>query len=152
MVWYRLMPPVNIIALPVFVLLTFGASFGAGLWIAALMVENLHDFRFVVPFVVQFGLYASPVVLMTSRVPETWLCASVFVPARFLYSLNPVVGIIDGFRWCILGGENVIYLPGFAMSVAVMVFLVIDRPLVFPQNRTDFCGRHLKAACSYLFP
>src|SRR5580698_10073717 len=69
MVWYRFMPPVNIMVLPVFVLLTFGASLGAGLWIAALMVKY-RDFRFVVPFMVQFGLYALPVFVMTSKVPE----------------------------------------------------------------------------------
>jgi lipopolysaccharide transport system permease protein len=137
MVWYRLMPPVNILALPVFVLLTFGASFGAGLWIAALMVKY-RDFRFVVPFMVQFGLYATPVFAMTSKVPETWLCASVQVPARFLYSLNPVVGIIDGFRWCILGGPNVIYWPGQIASVAGVVFLVTTGLWYFRKTERSF--------------
>ncbi len=114
MVWYHFLPPANVWLLPGFVLLAFLASFGSGLWIAALMVKY-RDFRFIVPFIVQFGLYASPVILITSQVPEKW---------RLVYCLNPVVGIIDGFRWCLLGRENVMYWPGFAMSLAGVVFLV----------------------------
>jgi len=114
MIWYRFLPPVHLVFLPLFVVLTFGASFGAGLWIAALMVKY-RDFRFIVPFMVQFGLYAAPVFVMTARIPEKW---------RLLYSLNPVVGIIDGFRWCILGGPNLLYWPGLAASVAGVTILV----------------------------
>jgi lipopolysaccharide transport system permease protein len=114
LVWYRFLPPLNILCLPFFLLLTFGASFGAGLWIAALMVKY-RDFRFIVPFVVQFGLYAAPVLYLTSGIPEKW---------RLFYSLNPVVGIIDGFRWCILGGQHVIYWPGFGASVVGVTLLV----------------------------
>jgi lipopolysaccharide transport system permease protein len=114
LVWYRFVPSANIVFLPFFVLLTFGASFGAGLWISALMVKY-RDFRFIVPFIVQFGLYAAPVFAMTSKVPEKW---------RLLYSLNPVVGIVDGFRWSILGGSNLIYWPGFAASVIGVTLLV----------------------------
>ena len=114
LVYYRFLPPVNIVFLPCFVLLTFGASFGAGLWLAALMVKY-RDFRFIVPFMVQFGLYASSVITLTSDVSEKW---------RLLYSLNPVVGIIDGFRWCILGGQHLIFWPGLVSSVAGVVLLV----------------------------
>jgi lipopolysaccharide transport system permease protein len=115
LVWFRFVPPMpNILFLPFFVLLTFGASFGAGLWIAALMVKY-RDFRFIVPFVVQFGLYAAPVLTMTRDVKEEW---------RLVYSLNPVVGIIDGFRWCILGGQHLIYWPGFFSSVVGVTLLV----------------------------
>jgi lipopolysaccharide transport system permease protein len=67
-----------------------------------------RDFRFIVPFITQFGMYASPVIIMTNRVPEQW---------RLVYSINPMVGVIDGFRWCILGGGNTIYAPSFVMSV-----------------------------------
>jgi lipopolysaccharide transport system permease protein len=137
MVWYRFAPPVNIVALPIFVLLTFGASLGAGLWIAALMVKY-RDFRFVVPFMVQFGLYAAPVFIMTSKVPETWLCASIQVPARLLYSLNPVVGIIDGFRWSILGGNNLIYWPGQIASIAGVIFLVTTGLWYFRKTERSF--------------
>src|SRR2546425_6523232 len=87
------------------------ASLGPGLWITALNVKY-RDFRYVIPFMVQFGLYVSPVGFSSSVVPEKW---------RLLYSLNPMVGIIDGFRWCILGREGKIYWPGFGLSVVVVV-------------------------------
>jgi len=137
MVWYRFMPPMNIMALPIFVLLTFAASLGAGLWVAALMVKY-RDFRFVVPFMVQFGLYALPVFIMTSKVPETWLLNGTPVPVRLLYSLNPVVGIIDGFRWCILGGNNLIYWPGQIASVVGVVFLVTTGLWYFRKTERSF--------------
>src|SRR4051794_34530530 len=99
MIWYRFMPSHHVAFLPLFTLLAFAAAFGAGLWIAALMVEY-RDFRFIVPFIVQFGLYISPVGFISSVVPEKW---------RLLYSSNPMVGVIDGFRWCILGGQHAMY-------------------------------------------
>ena len=107
MIWYQFAPPSAIVFLPIFVLLAFTASLGVGLWVAALMVEY-RDFRFIVPFVVQFGLYISPVGFVSSVVPDRW---------RLLYSLNPMVAVIDGFRWCLLGGEHTVYWPGLAMSV-----------------------------------
>jgi lipopolysaccharide transport system permease protein len=113
---YHFVPPVQIFLLPVFLLLIFAAALGVGLWVAALMVKY-RDFRFIVPFVVQFGLYASPVVLKTSSVPEYW-------NLRLIYSLNPVVGIIDGFRWCLVGGENTIYWPGLAVCLVVVTLLL----------------------------
>jgi homopolymeric O-antigen transport system permease protein len=88
--------------------LAFAVAFGAGLWISALMVRY-RDFRFIVPFVVQFGLYISPVGFSSSLVPEHW---------RLLYSLNSMVGVIDGFRWAILGGEHSIYWQGFELGTA----------------------------------
>lgn len=114
MIWYQFLPSGNIIFLPLFVLLAFGASFGAGLWIAALMVQY-RDFRFITPFVVQFGLYLSPVGFLSSVVPEQY---------RMLYSINPIVGVIDGFRWCILGGTHALYWPGLAVSVTAVVVLI----------------------------
>src|SRR5215203_1940665 len=92
MFWYHFVPSSNVMFLPLFVLLAFAASLGVGLWIAALMVQY-RDFRFIVPFVVQFGLYLSPVGFLSDVVPEKW---------RLLYAINPMVGVIDGFRWCIL--------------------------------------------------
>jgi lipopolysaccharide transport system permease protein len=109
MCYYRYVPPPTIVFLPLFVLLIFAASLGAGLWTAALTVKY-RDFRFVVPFIVQFGLFAS--VLFPGK-------------GHPLYSLNPIVGIIDGFRWCILGGNNAIYWPGLAASLAGVVFMVV---------------------------
>ena len=85
------------------------------MWITALNVKY-RDFRYVIPFIVQFGLYVSPVGFSSSVVPAQW---------RLLYSLNPMVGVIDGFRWCILGGQSELYLPGLAVSciVAAAFFL-----------------------------
>lgn len=96
MFWYRYVPPAAVVLLPFLVLLAFAASLGVGLWISALMVEY-RDFRFIVPFIVQFGLYLSPVGFQSSVVPERF---------RVLYALNPMVGIIDGFRWSLLGARN----------------------------------------------
>jgi lipopolysaccharide transport system permease protein len=90
---YRFMPPVQIIALPVFIVMVFLAAFGSGLYVTALNVKY-RDFRYIIPFIVQFGLYITPVGFASSNIPEKW---------RMLYSLNPMVGIIDGFRWCLLG-------------------------------------------------
>ena len=94
MVWYQFLPDWRILVLPIFVLLAFFASIGPALWITALNVKY-RDFRYVIPFIVQFGLYVSPVGFSSSVVPQQW---------RLLYSLNPMVGVIDGFRWCLLGG------------------------------------------------
>jgi len=109
MVWYQYPPGPQILLLPVFVAIAFLASLGPALWMTALNVKY-RDFRYVIPFVVQFGLYASPVGFSSSVVPEQW---------RLLYSINPMVGVIDGFRWCILGGDNQVYMPGFWISVCV---------------------------------
>ena len=90
-------------------------STGAGLWLAALNVEY-RDFRYVVPFIVQFGLYVSPVGFSSSVVPDKW---------RLLYSLNPMVGVIDGFRWAISGGRSPIFVPGLLASIGIMSLLLL---------------------------
>jgi lipopolysaccharide transport system permease protein len=131
MVWYQYVPPIQIVLLPFFVLLAFAASFGVGLWIAALMVEY-RDFRFIVPFIVQFGIYISPVAYMSSivsRYGESY---------RLLYSLNPIVGVIDGFRWCILGGENTFYWPGLLMSLLGTAFFLITGTWYFRKTEKTF--------------
>jgi lipopolysaccharide transport system permease protein len=125
---YHFVPPVQIVVLPFFVLLTFAASLGAGLWISALMVKY-RDFRFIVPFIIQFGLYVSPVVLMTASIPARW---------RLIYSLNPVVGIIDGFRWCLLGRENLIYWPGLAASITCVTLLLVSGLWYFRSTERTF--------------
>ena len=112
--WYQFLPSWHMIYLPLFVILAFLASMGPALWITALNVQY-RDFRFIIPFIVQFGLYVSPVGFSSSVVPEQW---------RLLYSLNPMVGVIDGFRWCILGGQSPFYLPGLALSVVVTAFFL----------------------------
>jgi len=113
-VYYRFAPGWNMLLLPIFILLVLLASLGPGLWVTALNVKY-RDFRYVIPFVVQFGMYVSPVGFSSSVVPEKW---------RLLYNLNPMVGIIDGFRWCILGGGSPIHWPGFLLSLAVVVFFL----------------------------
>lgn len=112
--WYRFAPAWQILLLPAFVLLALVASIGPALWVAALNVQY-RDFRYVVPFVVQLGLYISPVGFSSNILPPQW---------RLLYSLNPMVGVIDGFRWCILGGQSTPYVPGLAASLAVAMFVL----------------------------
>jgi lipopolysaccharide transport system permease protein len=114
MAWYKFVPDWRILTLPFFILIASAASMGAGLWLAALTVQY-RDFRFVVPFIIQFGLYISPVGFSSNIVPEQW---------RLLYSINPMVGVIDGFRWAILGGKANIYMPNFLLSIG-LVFLLI---------------------------
>lgn len=112
--WYQFLPGWQMLLLPAFVIFAFAASMGPALWITALNVRY-RDFRYIIPFIVQFGLYVSPVGFSSSLVPEQW---------RLLYSLNPMVGVIDGFRWCILGGQSQLYLPGLAMSLAVTIYFL----------------------------
>ena len=114
MVWYRFAPTVNILALPLFVIMAFLTSLGPGLWITALNVKY-RDFRYIIPFMLQFGLYVSPVGFSSTAVPEQW---------RLLYSLNPMVGVIDGFRWCILGGNSHIYWPSLTSTAVITVFFL----------------------------
>jgi len=114
MVYYRYAPGWNILLLPLFILLALLASLGPGLWITALNVKY-RDFRYVIPFVVQFGPYVSPVGFSSSVIPQQW---------RLLYNLNPMVSVIDGFRWCILGGDSPLYWPGFALGLGVVAFFL----------------------------
>ena len=114
MVWYQFIPSWRLLTLPFFIAVVIAVSMGAGLWLTALNVKY-RDFRYIVPFIVQFGLYVSPVGFSTSIVPGKW---------RLLYSLNPMVGVIDGFRWAILGGDAKIYWAGFFVSL-VVVFVIL---------------------------
>lgn len=114
MVWYVFVPGWQILLLPVFIVLALLAGIGPAMWAASLIVKY-RDFRFIIPFALQFGLYISPVGFASSVVPDKW---------RLLYSANPMVGIIDGFRWCIIGGDSPIYLPGFVMSLGVVAFFL----------------------------
>lgn len=109
---YQFLPPIQFLVIPLFIVLAFLAAFGTGLYITALNVKY-RDFRYIIPFIVQFGLYVTPVGFASSNIPSKW---------RLLYSLNPMVGIIDGFRWCILGDE--MYWPGFLVST-IVIFLFL---------------------------
>jgi len=114
MAWYQYPPGWRMLVLPALTLLALLASMGPALWITALNVKY-RDFRYVIPFIVQFGLYVSPVGFSSSVIPEQW---------RLLYSLNPMVGVIDGFRWCILNGQTPVYLPGLTASLIVAAFFL----------------------------
>ena len=114
MIFYQFLPGWQILLLPFFIILALLASLGTGLWITALNVKY-RDFRYTIPFIIQFGLYISPVGFSSNVIPEKW---------RLLYSINPMVGVIDGFRWCILGASSRIYMPGFLLSLAVITFFL----------------------------
>jgi lipopolysaccharide transport system permease protein len=114
MAWYRFVPDWRIMILPVFTLMAFLASVGPALWVASLNVKY-RDFRYVIPFIVQFGLYVSPVGFSSSVVPKSWL---------LLYSLNPMVAVIDGFRWCILRGQSDIDATSLIVSLTVIAFFL----------------------------
>jgi lipopolysaccharide transport system permease protein len=128
MAWYNFVPDWRILTLPLFIGIAFAASMGVGLWMAALNVEY-RDFRFIVPFILQFGLYISPVGFKSSIVPEQW---------RLLYSLNPMVGVIDGFRWAIIGGNSKIYVPGFILSLALVILLLVSGIWYFRKVERTF--------------
>ena len=128
MIWYQLMPGWRILALLPFLGLALFASLGFGLLLAALNVKY-RDFRYIVPFIVQFGLYISPVGFSSSIVPEKW---------RLVYSLNPMVGVIDGFRWAILGEAMKVYVPGFVMSLLVNVAILIAGVGYFRRTERKF--------------
>ena len=112
MAYYGFIPTLNVLFLPLFILLALATSLGIGLWLSALNVRY-RDFQYTIPFLIQLGLFASPVVYPASLVPE---------PVRFLYGLNPMAGVIEGFRWALLGTE----MPGAMILVSVcMVFVLL---------------------------
>lgn len=128
MVWYQYVPDWRILTLPVFILIAMATALGAGLWLAALNVQY-RDFRYLVPFIVQFGLYISPVGFSSDVVPGQW---------RLLYSLNPMSGVIDGFRWAILGGDSRIYWPGFSLSMLLVAVLLTSGIWYFRKMERTF--------------
>ena len=128
MCWYGIVPDLRVLVLPLLVLLAALTSLGAGYWISALSVQY-RDFRYIVPFIVQFGLYLSPVGFSTDVVPEEW---------RLLYSLNPMVGVIDGFRWALLGTTTELYLPGFVCSILLALLLFGSGVIFFLRTERKF--------------
>jgi lipopolysaccharide transport system permease protein len=110
MLWFRFLPNYRIIYLPLFIGLAVLTSLGPALYITALNVRY-RDFRIIIPFVVQFGMYVSPVGFSSAVIPAKW---------RLLYRLNPVVGVVDGFRWCLLRGQSDLYLPGLYLNLIVI--------------------------------
>ena len=128
MLGYSFVPSWTLLFMPFFFLLATRAALGAGFWLSALNVKY-RDFRYIVPFLVQFGLYVSPVGFSSSVVPERW---------RLLYSLNPMVGVIDGFRWCVQGTASSLYLPGFLISAAISVLAFFSGMWFFRRTERFF--------------
>lgn len=110
--YYGLLPTLNVVWLPLFLLLALATSLGVGLWLSALNVEY-RDVRYVVPFLTQFWLFATPIAYPSSLLHEPW---------RTIYGLNPMVGVVEGFRWALLGAETV---PGPIVAVSSLAALII---------------------------
>jgi len=137
MIWYQFLPDWRLLFLPAFMLLAFGAAFGIGLWLCALNVEY-RDFRYIVPFIVQFGFFFSPVGFSATRVPEHWLWHGFDLPARLLYSLNPMVGVIEGFRWSLLRGESPLDSAALIASVVITAVLCASGIWYFRKMERTF--------------
>jgi lipopolysaccharide transport system permease protein len=128
MAWYGFLPDWQLLTLPLFIAIAFGAAFGIGLWLCALNVKY-RDFRYVVPFLVQFGLYVSPVGFSSDNIPEQW---------RLLYACNPMVGVIDGFRWALLRGETTLWWPSIVTSVVLTLTFCVSGVWYFRKTERTF--------------
>ena len=127
-IWIFLGPPGwQLLLLPLFILLTLAIALGAGLWITALTVKY-RDFRFITPFIVQIGMFVTPVGYRTDFLPN-W---------RDLLALNPLAGVVDGVRWCLLGGRTDLYLPGLAASVVTAAILLFTGVWYFRKTERQF--------------
>lgn len=131
MVWYRYVPSWKIVFMPLFLLLAVILSLGVGFLLSALNVKY-RDFRYIVPFIIQFGLYVSPVGFSSDIVPDKW---------RLLYSINPMVGVIDGFRWSIIGKGVNFYMPGFLSSIVLTIIIFIVGIFYFRKTEKTFADR-----------
>jgi len=132
MIWYGTVPSINLLFLPLFIILAFFASFGVGLWLTALNVKY-RDFKHVVPFLVQIGLYLSPVGFTSEKVAE-------MIPQklRVLYYINPMAGIIDGFRWCFFGNKTPIDWNGMLISFSVIIIFLLIGIRTFRKMEKSF--------------
>ena len=137
MVWYGFYPDWRICCLPLFMLLVFGASLGVGLWLCALNLEY-RDFRYIVPFISQFGLFISPVGFQSDSVPAVWHWRGMDLPARMIFALNPIVGVIQGFRWCLLQGHTTLMPFAVATSVVTVLTLMASGLWYFRRMERSF--------------
>lgn len=128
MLFYQYWSGWQMLLMPCFVILAVLASLGPSLLISSLNVKY-RDFRYIIPFVMQLGIYISPVGFASNLLPEKW---------RMLYSLNPMVGVIDGFRWCILGGDSAIHWPSLFVSLVVIVLFLFLGIWTFRKNERAF--------------
>ncbi len=134
MAFYRFAPDAKLLLLPVFLLLALVTALGSGLLIAALNVKY-RDFRHIVPFVVQFGLYVSPVAFTSADIRTSERIPQVL---KWLYDLNPMVGVIDGFRWCLLGGQATLHVPSFLLSSSMSLLLLLVGVRYFRSTERGF--------------
>jgi len=134
MIYYRTFPGVEIVFLPAFLLLAVITAFGCGLYIASLNVKY-RDFRYVIPFIVQFGMYVSPVIYSSN---EIYASASIPGWLKHLYSLNPMVCVIDGFRWSMFGEQVPIDTGKFLVSLGVSLVILIIGVITFRKMEKDF--------------
>jgi lipopolysaccharide transport system permease protein len=125
--YYRVTPGWNIVWLPLFLLLAVVTSLGVGLWLSALNVEY-RDVRYVVPFITQFWMFATPIAYPSSLLSEPW---------RTLYGLNPMVGVVEGFRWALLG-TNTRPGPAIAVSSAAALVILVGGALYFKRMERNF--------------
>ena len=128
MLWYGFVPDWRVVFVPLFVALACMGALGSGMWIAALNVKY-RDFRYVIPFILQLGLFISPVGFSSEVVPGQW---------RLLYSINPMVSVIDGFRWAMLGSGHAMYWPGFLLSVLCVAIVVVTGVRYFRRTERMF--------------
>ena len=129
MIYYKYIPSWQIIFLPIFIFLTVLQSFGFGLYLASLNVK-FRDFRYIIPFIVQFGLYISPIGFSSLVVPVKW---------KFIYYLNPMVSVIDGFRWCIIGNNSSNpFTPYFILSLIVTIIILFYSVYKFRKMEKTF--------------
>jgi len=132
LIWYGTVPSINLVFLPLFIIMAFFASFGIGLWLTALNLKY-RDFKYVVPFLVQIGLYLSPVGFTSDK-------AAAMIPEKFrvLYYINPMAGVIDGFRWCFFGDKTPIYWTGMFISLAVIIIFLLIGVRTFRKMERSF--------------
>lgn len=129
MLWFGLVPGIRVLAIPLFLLLTLVLAFGCGVWISALNIRY-RDFRYMVPLALQLGLFLSPIGFSSAVVPERW---------RALYSLNPMVGVIDGFRWALLGDSGPpLYWPALVVSIAFALLVLVGGLAYFRRTERRF--------------
>jgi lipopolysaccharide transport system permease protein len=127
MAYYGIVPGVAVLALPLFVLLAFVTTAGVGLWLSSLNVKY-RDINYVIPLLVQFWLFLTPVAYPTTLVPDAW---------RFVYSLNPMVGVVDGFRWALLNTGRV-EVETMLVSAVAAIFLCAGGVLYFRRTEHEF--------------
>ena len=134
MIYYHYIPDIKMLLLPLFLLLALITSMGTGLYIASLNVKY-RDFRYIIPFVVQFGLYVSPIAYSSDSIYNNEKIPQLL---KYVYSMNPMVGVIDGFRWCILGGKTLLYMPGFIISIVISIFFLFMGIFYFRKVEKSF--------------